>query len=93
MLDRSCEVLGITTEASVHEVKQAYRTLAVTMHPDAGGDVALFTALNDAYQEVLAYAMNAPCPSCIDGYVSHVSASFKVSKVPCTVCMGTGRRG
>ena len=35
------------------QIKRAYHSLAVRLHPDKGGDTAKFQALQDAYQEVL----------------------------------------
>lgn len=93
MLARSCEVLGVTIHSTVREVKDAYRTKAALLHPDAGGEVGVFTELNNAYIECRKYAENAPCPNCVDGYVSLVAADFKVTRMQCTKCNGTGKRG
>jgi hypothetical protein len=57
------EVLGLTTGASPAEVKQAYRDLAKTWHPDRfAHDVQLkqqaeekIKAINEAYQQLKAY--------------------------------------
>ena len=43
------EVLGVGREATPAELKTAYRRLAKTMHPDAGGTVGTFRLLRDAY--------------------------------------------
>lgn len=42
--------LGLTSKATTLEVKQAYRTLAMTTHPDHGGDAAEFRELVAAYE-------------------------------------------
>ncbi|HXD28859.1 MAG TPA: DnaJ domain-containing protein [Arthrobacter sp.] len=44
------EVLGITRDASLAEVKTAYRRAARATHPDQGGDAAEFRLVSLAYQ-------------------------------------------
>ncbi len=48
-------ILGVRTEASVEEIKAAYRKLMVTMkmHPDLGGDHAAAAQINEAYAAVM----------------------------------------
>jgi hypothetical protein len=46
-------LLGITSGASVAEVKAGYRRRALELHPDRGGDAAEFRALHAAYEEAL----------------------------------------
>ena len=46
-------VLGLSSRASVGEVKSAYRKRALSLHPDRGGDAAQFRALHSAYEEAL----------------------------------------
>jgi curved DNA-binding protein CbpA len=41
--------LGVLRDASQEEIKIAYRKLAMTHHPDRGGNPAEFQKLNDAY--------------------------------------------
>lgn len=43
------KLLGVAPDATAAEVKTAYRRLAKTAHPDAGGDPETFSAINDAY--------------------------------------------
>lgn len=55
----SCEVpaclkkLGLTLPCSVYAVKRAYRELAMTAHPDRGGDSRQFIELHQAYRQAL----------------------------------------
>lgn len=42
--------LGVPRDATQEEIKKAYRKLAMTHHPDKGGDPAAFQKLNDAYE-------------------------------------------
>lgn len=43
-------LLGISRAASAAEIKSAYRSLARTMHPDAGGTHRTFHLLSEAYE-------------------------------------------
>lgn len=44
------EVLGLKRDATVAEVKKAYRQLAKQHHPDTGGDAAKFQEGSEAYE-------------------------------------------
>jgi curved DNA-binding protein CbpA len=44
------ELLGVERNASAAEIKSAYRTLARTAHPDAGGTAGTFHMLRQAYE-------------------------------------------
>lgn len=44
------EVLGVDKNASVDEIKKAFRRAAVDHHPDRGGDEAKFKEINEAYE-------------------------------------------
>lgn len=46
-------LLGLTSRASVDEVKSAYRRRALEAHPDRGGSATEFRALHAAYEEAL----------------------------------------
>lgn len=44
------KILGVARDATAEEIKKAFRKLARTHHPDAGGDEAKFKELNEAYE-------------------------------------------
>ena len=44
------KTLGVPRTASAEEIKKAFRRLARTHHPDAGGDEAKFKEINEAYE-------------------------------------------
>ena len=50
-----CAELGVGFPCSVNAIKAAYRRLAMTAHPDTGGDPAEFRAIEQAYRAALAY--------------------------------------
>jgi hypothetical protein len=47
--------LGLTWPCTAAEVTRAYRTLAKVAHPDTGGTTGDFQALQEAYEEALAF--------------------------------------
>ena len=48
--------LGLSTGASLAEIKFAFRKRALILHPDRGGDVTSMSALNAAYEDAVWYA-------------------------------------
>lgn len=44
------ELLGVSPQATDEEVKKAYRAISKKIHPDKGGTVADFQAINEAYR-------------------------------------------
>lgn len=47
------DVLGVEFDASVETIKDAYRKLAPTCHPDHGGDPVKWHELSEAYREAI----------------------------------------
>lgn len=46
-------VLGVTADATAHEVRTAFRKKALEHHPDRGGDADTFIALKRAYDAIV----------------------------------------
>ncbi len=44
------KILGVPRDADANTIKKAFRKLARTHHPDAGGDEAKFKEINEAYE-------------------------------------------
>ena len=44
------KTLGVSKDATADEIKKAFRKLARTNHPDAGGDEEKFKEINEAYE-------------------------------------------
>ena len=47
------KILGVSENASLEEIKAAYRSKSQRYHPDAGGDTWAFQQLQEAYEEAL----------------------------------------
>jgi hypothetical protein len=56
--EESFAKLGLTTSATMDEVKESYRTLALQYHPDKGGNNDLFIAITEAKNKCLMYLKN-----------------------------------
>ena len=46
------DILGLPIGASTNEIVRSYRTLALTHHPDRGGDASIFQQINNANEEL-----------------------------------------
>ncbi len=55
MADDPFEVLGLTRQASLDEVRAARRTLAMRLHPDVGGDIGQMQEVNVAFEAAVAH--------------------------------------
>ena len=56
-LQAAYRLLLLGAEANLADVRRQYRELAKLYHPDAGGDHADFLALQQAYEQVVAYLL------------------------------------
>ena len=83
--------LGLSPEATVDEIKEAWRGLASIHHPDRGGDAAEFHRLRQAYQQALAEA-EAPksCPTCHGRKYNLIQQGWSSVKLICGTCQGSG---
>lgn len=46
------EILGVSADAGLSDIRKAYRRLAGQHHPDVGGDAAMFTKISDAHEHM-----------------------------------------
>lgn len=58
--DDALKVLGVESTASQEEIKNAYKTLAFTCHPDKTGSTLLFQLINNAYQRLKEKPTSSP---------------------------------
>lgn len=98
-------VLGVEKNASQEEIRKAYRKLAMTHHPDKGGDVETFKEIQKAYEtlsdpELRAQYDQGPEPTqCIqvpielrDLFVGAVHTLGIQNRSPCGACEGKGSK-
>lgn len=96
------QVLGLYNDADDEAVKQAYRALARDHHPDAGGDVWKFAAINRAY-EALEHAVDRHrylqelrlrFPACVScegrGFTQKQLTFTTTERLQCPVCLAAG---
>ena len=50
--EEACAILGVRATATAAEARRAYRSLARAFHPDKGGDVARFQAVQRAHERL-----------------------------------------
>jgi DnaJ-class molecular chaperone len=90
------EVLGVSTEATVEEVKEAYRFLCKELHPDThpGEDHTMqLLMVQDAYKKALIIAAQPKmCPMCRGAKRVEIKKGFSVLRMVCGACGGTGER-
>lgn len=92
------EILGLPRNATAEEVKRRYRELASKAHPDKGGTVEQFQALQAAYEAALQLPP-VNCETCEDTGVVLKTAEVPKKRravlglefavrVPCPSCRG-----
>lgn len=80
--------LGVPPQATPSEVKTRWREVAKTLHPDAGGSPAEFTAMCFKYKKILEAAR--VCPDCGGSGRVTLQGSFMVVPLLCEKCGGGG---
>lgn len=55
-VESAAGILGVSGDASIDDIKRAYRTRALETHPDRGGDPERFRAVQQAYEHLVARA-------------------------------------
>ncbi|UCG14145.1 MAG: J domain-containing protein [Deltaproteobacteria bacterium] len=64
-IDRARQLLGLGEQASIGEIKTAYRIMCKRWHPDTVGDSQSgqerIKKINDAYRLLLEYCESYPC--------------------------------
>ncbi len=50
------DVLGLSSDATLNEVKKAFRRIAMQLHPDHGGDAKAFAELKNAFEQAVLVA-------------------------------------
>lgn len=84
--------MGLPDDASPMKVRDRWRELAKTHHPDHGGDGATFHKYRQAYTAAMAIAMKPKNCLVCGGSGSYVRRVGPHSlKMRCDACGGTGR--
>lgn len=88
---RCFESLGLPDSATTDEVKRAWRQLAMTHHPDRGGDPSEFDRLRKLYDEALAVAeAPKPCATCNGSGKVRRAHGWTSIELACSRCGGSG---
>lgn len=86
------EILGLPATATPLEVKQRWRKLCSTLHPDRPtGNAVEFDEVRRAYHEALTEA-SAPkrCARCGGSGRTQQGHGFHTTSLTCPTCLGTG---
>lgn len=85
------EVLGLKDNATLEQVKDAWRSLAAIHHPDRGGDSAVFSNVRKAYVAASeAASLPVECDVCKGSGRIKKQKGFNVITVMCVLCQGSG---
>lgn len=79
--------MGVPTRA---DLKERYRILARQVHPDRGGDVDRFHAVETAYRTLQAHFATRPCVECRGKKVTVTTIGWRGFEEPCRHCAETG---
>jgi DnaJ-class molecular chaperone len=96
------ETLGIPPATATDRIKERYRSLARTKHPDVGGSTEEFAAITEAGSTLSDPTLRAkydawmrlmmdPCPTCGGKGCTYTQRSFTDSQAQmCKACKGKG---
>ena len=76
-MEKYYQILGIDEDASVREIKKAYKKLAKTLHPDKGGSEFLFQQVQHAYEALTKDRGHQP--NLYEKAVNYISSLFPTS--------------
>ncbi len=76
------DVLGVSPDASLDEVRSARRRLAAQFHPDHGGDAARMGEINVAFDAVVAQLAVRPAQSPGFRGLQHDAPPFTIDTLP-----------
>lgn len=106
MAEQAAADLGLALHDGMNEetVKYAYKIMAKLTHPDTGGTVIAFAAVDRAKHVLLAWLakpkpaveeqLKQPCPTCGGtGYVMQPRGFKPGLRVQCRQCRGSGDMG
>lgn len=92
--EEALAALGLDEDARVADVRDNFRMLVWNAHPDHGGTLEKFNALNDAYHEALHWVSHVLCGACNGAGVQRsINAQMKITEKSCGACNGAGLRG
>lgn len=89
--DKAFQQLGLRPTSSPVEVKQRWRKLCMTLHPDRGGNPVEFDEMRRAYKLAFETA-SAPraCSNCDGLGKVRSTRGFSTILLVCSSCGGTG---
>lgn len=80
------DVLGVALDATLEEIRTAFRRLAMKHHPDRGGDPETFQKIQAAYEKL---KKPTRCTVCGGKGVIRIKRGAFVDKSPCPTCWPT----
>lgn len=85
------ELLGVSEDVTLDDLKERFRAISMEKHPDHGGDTAVFQDLLAAYRR-LERVLKQPksCDDCHGSGKMRVQRGFTSVKIVCTGCNGQG---
>ena len=87
----SIEALGLQPNATMEEVRLAYKQQAQQIHPDKGGTAEAFLKLREHYEAALLEASKPlTCDFCHGKGHTIMGVGFSPIKMTCAHCGGSG---